>query len=207
MTVSSKSIGRLSQYRRILGRLRAQEVKAIFSHDLAREAGGTAAQVRRDIMAVGYVGSSRHGYNIEDLIVSITTFLDNPKGERVALVGVGNLGRALLAYFDGRRPNLTIVAAFDSDPRKSGRVVQGCRCYSLAEMDTVIEREKIHIAIVAVPAPHAQKTADRLTQLGVTGLLNFAPVPLQVPGGVTVEDIDMTMALEKVAYFARSENN
>lgn len=202
--VSVKTIGRLSLYRRLLNRMLATGANSVYSHQLAALAGGTAAQVRRDVMAVGYSGSPKRGYDIKDLIESIGNFLDAPEGLGVALVGVGNLGRAIMSYFAGRRPKLSIVAAFDVDPYKVNRVIHGCRCYPITEIDSVLQKIKVGVAIISVPANEAQAIADTLVRAGIKGLLNFAPVPLRVPHGVYVEDIDMTMSLEKVAYFARS---
>lgn len=201
--VSEKTVGRLSFYRRLLNRIAARESGSVFSHELARMAGGTAAQVRRDLMPLGSVGSPTKGYDVRDLTERIGGFLDAPKPEGVALVGVGNLGRAVLAYFSGRRPRLSIVAAFDTDAAKYDRVIHGCRVHPAGALGAVIGKEGIRIAILSVPAADAQRVADALVRAGVRGILNFAPVPLRVPPEVFVDDIDMTMSLEKVAYFAR----
>jgi redox-sensing transcriptional repressor len=201
--ISDKSIGRLSLYRRLLNVLQAEGGRSVFSHQLAQMAGCTAAQVRRDLMAVGYSGNPTHGYDVSRLIESIREFLDAPGGQGVALVGVGNLGKAILAYFTGRRPNLQIVTAFDNDPYKVNRVIHGCRCYGMDDLPEVVAKQGIRLGIVTVPASAAQGVADSLVRAGVRGLLNFAPVRLRVPPSVYVEDIDMTVALEKVAYFAR----
>ncbi len=177
---------------------------SIYSHQLASIAGVTAAQIRRDLTYIGYYGNPRLGYGVRELRESIESFL-NPNGvERLALVGVGNLGRAILAYFSGRHRKLTIVAAFDNDPGKLGRVIQGCRVYSMEELSEVVRQEKIEAAIIAVPATAAQGAADALTAAGVTGILNFAPASLRVGRNVYVEHNDLTMAIEKVAYFARA---
>lgn len=201
--ISQKNIARLSLYRRLLSRLQTDGVKNIYSHDLARMAGGTAAQVRRDLMVVGTFGNPKRGYDVKELIDSIGAVLDAPAGEGVALAGVGNLGRAILAYFSGRRPRLSIVAAFDTDPSKANRVIHGCRVYASDDLASVISREGIRIAVLTVPAAQAQAVAEGLVAAGVRGILNFAPAPLRVPPEVFVEDIDMTMSLEKVAFFAR----
>lgn len=201
--IPDKTIGRLSLYRRLLNRLLAEGVRNIYSHQLAAMAGVTPAQVRRDIMSIGYSGNPNRGYDVVELVESIGQSLDHPEGQRAALVGVGNLGRALLTYFTGRRPKLTIVAAFDSDPRKCDRVIQGCRCYGIAQLPEKVEEMDISIGTITVPAGEAQKIADMLVRTGIRGILNFAPVRIRVPSNVYVEDIDMTMALEKVAYFAR----
>jgi len=202
--ISVKTIGRLSLYRRLLNRLSTSGTQNVYSHQLAALAGGTAAQVRRDMMAIGYMGSPKRGYDVRELIESIGNFLDSAQDQGVALVGIGNLGRAIMAYFTGRRPKLHIVAAFDSDPYKANRVILGCRCYPIAQLAEIVRELNITVGIVCVPANEAQAVADSLVRAGVTGILNFAPVPLRVGPGVYVEDIDMTMSLEKVAYFART---
>jgi len=207
MAVSGKTIGRLSQYRRILYGLMADGERYIFSHQLAAYMGGSAAQVRRDVMAVGYTGSPTRGYDVHELSRAIGDFLDAPSGQSVALVGVGNLGRAILAYFTGRRPRLSIVAAFDVDPGKVNRVIHGCRCFSFDEMETVVRDKQIEIGLITVPADQAQGVTERLVRAGVTGIVNFAPVRLWVPADVYVEEIDMTTSLEKAAYFARQRAN
>ena len=204
--VSQKTIARLSLYRRLLQEVAAKGTKNIYSHQMATIAGTTAAQVRRDWMVIGYAGSPAHGYEVLDLIDAIGKFLDSAVEQKVALVGIGNLGRAVLVYFTGRRPKLNITAAFDVDQHKTSRVIHGCRCYPKEQLKEVVTANNIKIAIIAVPAAEAQYVADSLIAAGVCGLLNFAPAPLRVPPGVFVEDIDLTMSLEKVAYFARQNN-
>jgi len=197
-----RTIGRLSLYRRLLRMALGDGTDSMYSHQLAERAGTTPAQVRRDLTYVGYSGNPRRGYDVRELLESIEAFLSPAKAERVALVGIGNLGRALLAFFRGRQPKLNITAAFDRDPDKTGRVIHGCRCYPVGRLAEVLAAEGIRTAILAVPASEAQRAADLLVNAGVQGILNFAPIPLRVPVAVFVEGIDMTMALEKVAYFA-----
>jgi redox-sensing transcriptional repressor len=189
----------------MLSDLQREGVMSVYSHQLASMTGNTAAQVRRDIMTIGYSGSPSRGYDVDGLVESIGRYMDAPDGQHVALVGVGNLGRALMAYFAGRRPRLEITAAFDADPEKVRRVIHGCRCYPMEDLERVIEEEAIEVAVLAVPAGQARAVADRLVRAGIRGLLNFAPVPLKLRTGVYVEDIDVTMSLEKVAFFARQQ--
>ena len=201
--ISERVVARLSQYRRLLNVLAAEGATHVVSRELARLAGRTAAQVRRDLMALGYAGSSARGYEVAGLLASIRAFLDQPGGQGVALVGVGNLGKALLTHFTGRRPNLVIAAAFDSDPSKANRTINQCRVWSMDRLKDVLKAKAIRVAIIAVPPEAAQPVADALADAGVRGILNFAPVRLRAPRGVYVEDLDMTVSLEKVAYFAR----
>ncbi len=198
-----KRIERLSVYRRFLQEIAGQEPGSVYSHELAEKTGTTPAQVRRDLMEIGFAGHTKKGYGISELIAAIGDYLDSPEGDPVALVGLGNLGRALLPFFADHHPKLKIVAAFDSDPRKAGRTICGCRCYPSGELEEVIRREKIRVAILTVPAAAAQKAAERLAAAGVRGILNFAPALIRLPKAVTVETMDITIALEKIAFFAR----
>jgi redox-sensing transcriptional repressor len=201
--ISEKTIGRLTLYRRILNDLIREGSDSLRSHELAKLAGVSAAQVRRDLMVVGYEGSPKRGYESLKLLEGIRGTLDEPGGQKMAVIGVGNLGRALLAYFTGRRPGLAMAAAFDKDPARTGRVIHGCHCYHMDELERVIEEEDIRVAVLAVPAVAAQQVADKLVRCGISGILNFAPVPVQASQHVYLENIDLTMSLEKVAYFAR----
>jgi redox-sensing transcriptional repressor len=198
-----KTIGRLSLYRRLLYGLEQSGTEHVHSHELAGLAEVTAAQVRRDLMVVGCPGTPRRGYAVGELIKGIGALLDSPRNEGVALVGIGNLGRAILAYLPGRRPRLDIVAAFDVNPAKVNRTLHGCRCYPVDKLEKIVKTKGIRVGIVAVPAGEAQAIADVLVRGGVRGVVNFAPVPLHVPTGVYVENVDVTTSLEKVAYFAR----
>jgi redox-sensing transcriptional repressor len=199
---SYETIGRLSRYRRLLTQRMESGSENVFSHELAAVAGVSAAQVRRDMMSVGAKGSPISGYDIAALIDCVGAEMDDPNGTRAALVGVGNLGRSVLTFFQGRRPKLSFVAAFDSESSKTGRVICGCRCYSTDDLARVVSAQKITVGVIAVPQSAAQAVASSLEDAGVRGILNFAPVVLRVGPGTFAEDIDMTMALERVAYFA-----
>lgn len=198
--IPDKVVGRLAQYRRLLAEHLPKDKRSVFSHELASMMQITASQVRRDLMHVGSYGVPRHGYDVAELIARINALLDLGKS-RIALVGIGNLGRALIAFLNSRRGGLCISAAFDSDPTKTGRLQGGVPCHPMESLAEVVGREGIRIAVLAVPAPTAQEVADNLVRAGVRGIVNFAPVPLRVPVGIALEEIDVTCALEKVAYF------
>lgn len=204
--ISDKAIGRLSLYRRLLSELLENGNSHVFSHELAVLAGCTPAQVRRDIMNLGVVGSPAKGYDIQKLIEGINSILDSDEPQKVALAGVGNLGRAILAYLSGRTSQFIITAAFDSDPTKVNRVIHGCRCYPVDELVDIVREENIQVGIVAVPASEAQKVVNEFCRGGVLGLMNFAPVRVRVPVGVYVENLDVMAALERVAFFARKHS-
>jgi len=203
VSVPDKAVARLALYRHILTNLRAEGVRFVYSHDLAEQARASAAQVRRDLMSIPTSGSASKGYDVHALIEAIGRVLDAPGGDSAALVGLGNLGQAILSYFDGRRPKLSIVAAFDWDPQKTNRTVHGCLCYPMAALPEVVRKLGIGVGVVSVPARAAQQVADQMVAAGLRGLLNFAPARLRVPAGVVVEDIDFAMSLERVAYLAR----
>lgn len=202
-SISGKTVERLSLYRRILLGRKKDGATHVYSHELAELACGSAVQVRRDLMSVGCEGHTNRGYDVPALIDGISRFLDAAETQGVALAGVGNLGRAVLAYVAWRQQKLVVKAAFDSDPAKIDRVINGCRVYSIDAISAVLAREKIMIGILAVPAEQAQEIAEKLISAGVRGILNFTPVRLQLPEGVYVENLDMTVSLEKVAYFTR----
>ena len=201
--IPEKTVGRLSLYRRILFELGSEGIDQVFSHQLAALAGVSAAQVRRDLMAIEASGVPARGYSITQLSQDLGLLLDGPSGQQMALVGVGHLGHAVLTYFRNRRPNLSIVAAFDVDPERKGTRILGCPCYGLEELDEVIAHHQIKVAILAIPAANARTVAERLVAAGVRGILNFAPRRLGLPSHVYVEHLDITMALERIAYFAR----
>lgn len=205
--MTERTVERLSLYRRLAANLLADKVSHVFSHDIGRALGITAAQVRRDMMVIGFTGSPTRGYDVELLKEAITQAMDAPAAQGVALVGVGNLGRAFLSYFTGRHPKMAVTAAFDADPEKVGRVINGCRCHAISEIPAVVEELGIRTVIVAVPAEHAQAVTDAFVAAGVTGVLNFAPVRLRVSPSVFVEHVDLTMFLEKTGFFARQKEN
>jgi redox-sensing transcriptional repressor len=201
--IPSKTIERLAIYRRQLRELKSNRLSHIYSHQLAELANNTSAQVRRDLMIIGCSGGNpKQGYNIDYLLDSIHAILDNDNGQQIAIVGVGDLGKAILSYSNYQRSSLSVVAAFDIDELKIGKVIASCKCYPLSELKTQIGKLGITLGIITVPSACAQKIADKLVEAGVKGILNFAPISLRVPENVFVERIDISMELEKVAYFA-----
>jgi redox-sensing transcriptional repressor len=201
--VSRKTVSRMSRYRRLLSSLRAEGLESIYSHQLARHAVVSAAQVRRDLMVIGYSGSPNKGYDVDACIASIGSFLDGAARQEVALVGVGNLGRAVLAHFSGESSSVAIVAAFDSDPGLTDTDVHGVRCFAAGRMEALVRDLGIEIAVLTVPGEAAQEAADTLVSAGVKSVISFAPVPLHLPNDIFVEYMDITAALESAAYFAR----
>jgi redox-sensing transcriptional repressor len=203
--VSERVVARLALYRRILLRAADGNRPHLFSHEIAAICGTTSAQVRRDLMAVGFAGHPVYGYDVAGLLEKLDVFLDKGRGVRMALVGVGNLGRALLSYFNNGRSHTAIVAAFDSDPARVNRTIGGCHCYPIADLRRVVATTPVDVAVIAVPSEAAQEVAGQLVAAGVRSLLNLAPVRLHVPRHVYVEDVDLGIAIEKAAFYARSK--
>jgi redox-sensing transcriptional repressor len=193
----------MSRYRRLLTSLRAEGVESIYSHQLARHAVVSAAQVRRDLMEIGYSGSPNRGYDVDACIASIGSFLDGSVRQEVALVGVGNLGRAILAHVEDKSSSVAIVAAFDVEPTLTDTVVHGVRCFDAGRIETLVRDLGLQIAVLTVPGGSAQVAAEALVRAGVKSLISFAPVPLHLPNDIFVEYMDITAALESAAYFAR----
>lgn len=201
--VPYRTIGRLTLYWRILRDLASEGQTHIYSHDLALRSRVTAAQVRRDLMVVGYSGTPARGYDVEKLREHIEAFVFPSEVQKAIIAGVGNIGRALLKFFLGRRPTLTIVASLEVNPEKFGRMIQGCPCHSIENAGKVIRDQGITVGIIAVPDNEAQYVADVFVDAGIRGILNFARTALRVPSGVYVEDIDLAMSMDRVAFFAR----
>lgn len=205
MKINHKTVQRFSRYRRLLLGFEAGEARTrIFSYELAALAGNTAAQVRRDIMALGYSGCTSKGYEIDRLVESIAKVLDPETAQKVAIVGTGHLGKAVIDFFRDRRPKLTIVAGFDIKPDRVEMEFHGCPVHHVDRLAEIIRDEGISLGIITAPAEAAQDIADTLIESGVCGIANFAPTHLRVPPGVHVEDLDMTTYLETVAYFSRA---
>jgi len=203
--MSEKSIERLVLYRRIVLQLKQQGRDNLYSHELARFSGSSPAKVRRDLMSIGYSGTPAHGYQIDNLLRSLNEFLDKNRKEAIAIVGMGNLGRAVAGYIRGRRPNLEIGALFDKNPKLTDRLILGVRCYPIDQFKQVCEEQGIRVAIIAVPGDQAQMVADTMVSAGISGILNYAPMKLQLPQNIYVEDRDMILAVEKVAFFSGNQ--
>jgi redox-sensing transcriptional repressor len=195
---------RLPLYLRRLESLSADGVQTISSRELAASLGQNDAQVRKDLAYFGTFGRPGVGYPVAGLITKLRKILGTDRLWRVALVGFGNLGRALVAYRGFQRKAFKIQAVFDADPAKIGRRAGDLVVQDGAEMVVEIRRLGIPLAILAVPGPVAQEVADRCVEAGVAGLLNFAPVKLNLPHDVSVINVDLTVRLEQLAFLVSS---
>jgi redox-sensing transcriptional repressor len=202
-----KTVERLALYRRLLKNQYQNGKTHVFSHQLADISGYSAAIVRRDLMNLGYYGTPRHGYEIKALLDCLDVFFQKPEVKTLILIGAGNLGRALIAYFIKDKTEYNLVAAFDQDPLKINLKYNGCPCYSLDKLPEIVAETKARVGIITVPAESAQATTDLLVKNNIKGILNFAPVSLTVPESVYVENVDLALMLEKVLYFSMHNEN
>ncbi|MBM2849469.1 MAG: Redox-sensing transcriptional repressor Rex [Anaerolineales bacterium] len=194
-------IGRLPLYLRALSRLTLEGAKITSSHELGKRLGISSAQIRKDLSHFGEFGKQGTGYQVDYLTEQLRQILKVDKEWRVALVGVGDLGRALAHYNGFRDRGFRITMLFDNDPAKVGTMLDGFQIYDVAQMKDLIRQHGITLAMIAVPAEAAQQVADALVAAGVRGLLNYAPINLAVPEGVKVQYIDPVVHLQRITYY------
>ena len=193
-------VSRLSLYLRELQHLERDGRETISSTDLGRLLGFTDAQVRKDLAYFGQFGYPGVGYRCAELIGEIKRILGVNRPWPVALVGLGNLGRALIGYRGFAQQGFHIAAAFDVDESKVGQQIGDVAVHHLDRLPQIVAEKNIKLAIIAVPATAAQQIADRLAEAGIDGVLNFAPVTLSLPEGVRLIGVDLAIELEQLAY-------
>lgn len=191
---------RLSWYLRHLQGLDKAQAERVSSHELARAVGVTAAQVRKDVAAIGSFGHPGIGYRPGELARAIRRVLGLDRSWSVVLVGVGNLARALLRYAGFRQQGFQFVAIFDADPAKVGQVVENLPVLPMERLAEIVRQTGAQLGIISVPAEAAQRVADELIAAGIRGILNFAPVMLRVPLRVSLVSVDLTVQLEQLSH-------
>ncbi len=199
-TVPKVVVSRISLYLRELQRLEAAGQQTISSGQLGTLLGFSDAQVRKDLGFFGQFGYPGVGYRCDELIRAMRDILGTNHRWNVAMVGVGNLGQALLGYRGFGRQHFAIAAAFDADPAKVGQTIQGIRVRPLDELAPTVRAEGIRLGMIVVPADKAQEVADRLVAAGVEGIVNFAPVTLVLPPQVQVVGVDLAIELEQLSF-------
>lgn len=200
LIIPRKAVYRLSLYYRCLQRLRLNEVETVSSAALARAAGVKPTQLRKDLAYFGQLGTRGLGYDVASLSAKLTEVLGTTHLQPVILVGVGHLGSALLRYEGFAKEGFEIVAAFDLAPGRPETAVQVLGMDKLREF---VKTRNIKMAILAVPSTTAQEVTNQLVADGIQGILNFAPIVLQVPEGVVVNNVDLAIELENLSYFIR----
>src|SRR5688572_10070654 len=193
-------VNRLSLYLRELEHLVRDGHATTSSTQLGGVLGFSDAQVRKDLAYFGHFGYPGIGYRCDELIVAIRRILGTDQTWTVALVGAGNLGRALLGYRGFQQRGFHFVAAFDIDPGKIGSLIEGVPVQHLDRLPQVTQENRIRLGMIAVPAVAAQSVADRLLAAGVEGILNFAPVTLNLPASVSHAGVDLAIELEQLAF-------
>jgi len=199
--ISEAVVRRLPVYLRFLNELSASGIQTVSSQDLGEKLDLNPAQIRKDLAYFGEFGRKGVGYNVDYLIEKIRQILKLDRPMNVALVGTGNLGRALCNYNTYVRDNMKIVAVFDSDKRKTGTLINSLTVQEMSELNASVRKLDITVGIITVPAAEAQNVADRFVAAGIRGILNFAPVVLRPVPGVRIHNADFTAELLSLAYY------
>ena len=199
-------VNRLSLYLRELQQLTHAGLETTSSTRLGELLGLTAAQIRKDLAYFGQFGYPGVGYRCHELIEQIRNILGTSHTWPVALVGVGNLGRALLRYKGFSLRGFAVVAVFDVDKTVVGSEVEGIPVFHMNELAEAMRERQIRLAVIAVPATAAQQAADQLVEAGVEGILNFAPVTLSLPDNVTSVGVDLAIELEQLSFAVVNRN-
>lgn len=198
--VAESTIRRLSLYLRLLEEFAAQGIETVSSEALAGRGGTTSAQVRKDLSFFGSFGKRGLGYAVPELMDRLRDILGLKRRYRVAMVGAGKIGSALLQYHGFRQRGFDIAAIFDVDPAKIGTRWNGLTVQDVATMEAALGAAPVDMAVLVTPADPAQPLADRLVKLGVTAILNFAPVQIVVPEHVVVKNVNLALELETLSY-------
>lgn len=199
--IPEETVRRLSLYLRTLRFMENKGVQVISSKRLTKHLNITSAQARKDLTYFGSFGQPGVGYSVNRLRKKIEEILGLDHSWNVVLVGCGKLGTALLAYPGFRRFGFKILAAFDNNPAKVGQKIGGVPIIADQKMEGFIQRNKVRVAIVTVPAESAQETARRLVESGISAILNFAPRYLAIPEKIQIKSVDMAMELESLVYY------
>lgn len=199
--IPEATVARLPLYLQALVAASEQGALTISSGGLARSSGVNAAIVRKDLSHLGAFGTRGVGYPVDELLDEISRVLGITQDRAVIIVGIGNLGRALAAYDGFHRRGFRVVGLLDADPAKLGTVVGGVKIESVDRLEDIVRDRAVTIAVLATPAEHAQPTADRLFAVGITGILNFAPVHLDAPDHVSVRKVDLSTELQILSFY------
>ena len=201
LIIPRKTVYRLSLYYRALQRAKANEIDTVSSAALAKAAGVKPTQLRKDLTYFGQFGTRGLGYNVEALSSRLMEVLGTTHLQPVILVGAGNLGSALLKYPGFAKEGFEVAAAFDSAPSRQRAKDLGVRVLAMTKLKDFIRENHVKMAILTVPSNVAQEVANDLIESGILAILNFAPIILQVPDNVVVNNVDLAIELENLSYF------
>ena len=198
--IADSTVRRLSGYLRFLEDFESRGLTTISSEELAKQGGTTSAQVRKDLSFFGSFGKRGLGYSVPELASRLREILGLGREWKVVIVGAGKIGAALAQYRGFRQRGFTILAAYDNNPEKVGRKLEGIPVRDIENLERDILRDKPDIVVLTVPGDEAQKVVDRVVKAGVKAILNFAPTQLQAPPDVTVKAVNMAMELEGLSF-------
>ncbi|MGE9267359.1 MAG: redox-sensing transcriptional repressor Rex [Verrucomicrobiales bacterium] len=204
--IPGKTIYRFSIYHRCLNKLLENDLETVSSTALAKAAGVNSSQLRRDLNYLGQFGTRGLGYPIAELLEAIRQVLGRQHLQPVILVGVGNLGAALLRYQGFQKEGFELVAAFDAFPEGVTKRGISLPVHGMDELSDYVAKEGVRLAVLCVPAEHAQEAANDLVAAGIEGILSFSPMVLEVPDSVTVNRVDLAMELEQLSFFVRRDD-
>jgi len=199
--IPRKAIYRLSVYSRCLHRLENNGIHTVSSEVLAKAAGVKPTQLRKDLTYFGQFGTRGLGYEVKQLIEMISELLGTKSLQPVVIVGIGNLGRALLSYRGFEREGFEVVGAFDVNPSQYLSNDSPIEVQAMDVLPKIINKHVIKMAVLCVPPAAAQEVANQLIEYGVVAILNFAPIVLSVPDEITVNNVNLAMELENLSYF------
>ena len=205
--ISELTTNRMSVYLRCLNELAARGEKTVSSDGLAKQFHLNSAQIRKDLAYFGEFGVRGVGYYVDDLREHLRKILGLNTEHCVAIIGAGRLGTALADYYGLTQTNFSVAAMFDSDEKKIGQKVGDVEIYDIKDFARVAKKDKIDVAVIAVPAPFAQEVLDQVTKAGIKAVMNFAPIPLKVDGNVKMKTVDLTISLESLSYFLAQPTN
>jgi redox-sensing transcriptional repressor len=198
--IPEASVARLPVYLRALHGLAENGSTTVSSEALATAAGVNSAKVRKDLSHLGSYGTRGVGYEVDELVRHISNALGLTQRWSVVLVGVGNLGHALAGYGGFASRGFRIAGLLDADPARVGEVISGIAVRHMDDLDEVVRSGDVSIGVIATPAAAAQDVCDRLVAAGVTSILNFAPAVLQVPPGVDLRKVDLSIELQILSF-------
>ena len=201
--IPRKTIYRLSLYLRCLARLHENGIGTVSSEALAKAAGVKSTQLRKDLAYFGTFGTRGLGYDVTELFKKISEELGTSRLQPVILVGVGNLGLALLSYRGFEKEGFEIIAAFDAEPRRKRDKEIKQPIFPMDELPKFVEQMGVKMAIITVPVAVVQEVTNHLVKCGIMGILNFAPIVLDVPEDVMVNNVNLAIELENLSYFIR----
>ena len=198
--IADSTVRRLSAYLRFLEDFEGRGLSTISSDELARRGGTTSAQVRKDLSFFGSFGKRGLGYSVPELAGRLREILGLGRQWKVIIIGAGKIGAALVAYRGFRQRGFHILAAYDSNPEKIGRQLEGVPVRDIAQLEKDVHKDRPDIAVLAVPSEIAQTVVERVVRAGIKAVLSFAPTQLQVPPDIAVKTVNMAMELESLSF-------